>query len=253
MFAPLRTVTRTAAIALGAALILAACGDSDDAATATSTTSAVTAAPVTSTTAAVQPDDGGDTVVITTAPPTTSETTEAPTTTAVPSTTTTPRPDGLVLLADGLGPLEFGASPESAIEFLSAALGTPMADSGWTDSFSVYGTCPGSEVRGVEWPGFLALFGDADDDYSDGGRHFMAWTVGWFGPDPFGMKTEDGIGIGATRDEVASTYLSATFFPADELFPPSVQILTSRGTLQGYFGEDDAILSSVSAGTPCGE
>ena len=159
-----------------------------------------------------------------------------------------------MLLADGLGPLEFGVSPDAAIEFLSAALGTPMADSGWTDSFSVYGTCPGTEVRGVEWPGFLALFGDADDAYSSGGqRHFMAWTVGWFGPDPFGMQTLDGIGVGDSRDDVANTYLSAVFNAASDPFPASVDITTDRGDLYGTFDDDARLLTSLSAGTACGE
>ena len=85
----------------------------------------------------------------------------------------------------------------------------------------------------MEWPGFLALFGDADDDYSSGGRHFMAWTVGWFGPDPFGMRTDEGVGIGASRDLVAERYPAASFFPADELFNPSVQIGSDRGTKPG--------------------
>lgn len=193
-------------------------------------------------------------MVITTAPATTAAETTTPETTAAPTTTEADRrPDGLILLGDGLGPLAFGDTPESAIEFLSAALGTPMADSGWTDSFSVYGTCPGSEVRGVEWPGFLALFGDADDDYSEGSRHFMAYTVGWFGPDPFGMTTELNVGVGDSRDRVAEQYLSATFFPADELFNPRVQIETDRGPIEGFFDEAGTTLTALSAGTACGE
>jgi hypothetical protein len=229
---------------LGVAVLAAACSDSDTGTTGTSQAPTsgpdVTAAGVTSTTLP--------------ASSTTVSTTTAPSTTAAPSTTLppAPRPDGLVLLGDGLGPLAFGADPSVAVEFLSAALGTPMADSGWTDSFSVYGTCPGSEVRGVEWPGFLALFGDADDEYASGRRHFMAWTVGWFGPDPFGMRTEAGVGIGTSRDDVAAAYLAATFNPADGNFPPSVSIPTDRGDLWGTFG-DDAALQSLTAGTACGE
>jgi hypothetical protein len=240
------------AILVGIAALIAACSDSD-----TDTAGTVTTTQVPATSTDVDPDGGATTTVVatttlastTTVPPTTAAPTTAP-----PATTEAPepRPDGLVLLGDGLGPLAFGAPPASAIEFLSAALGTPMADSGWTDSFSVYGTCPGSEVRGVEWPGFLALFGDADDDYSDGGQHFMSWAVGWFGPDPFGMQTPEGVGIGDSRDTIAGLYLSATFHPAEASFPPSVVIPTDRGDLHGTF-EDGQALSYLTAGTRCGD
>lgn len=247
---PRSSVLLTALVA--AALLIAACSDSDTDSAATTTSGA------TATSADVTPGGGDNTtstVLPTTAPEsTTTVATTAPPTTVPPTPTEPPepRPDGLVLLGDGLGPLAFGATPESAIEFLSAALGSPMADSGWTDSFSVYGTCPGSQVRGVEWPGFLALFGDADDDYSNGARHFMSWTVGWFGPDPFGMRTPEGVGIGDSRDRVAGRYLAASFSAAEGPFPASVDIPTDRGDLYGFF-EDEVTLSSLTAGTRCGE
>ena len=243
---------RLSALFISLALIAAACSDSDGGAS-TSTPTGTAAAP--SSTGASADGEGGGASTTTVASTTTSVVSTTGDTTAAPVTAdpAEPRPDGLVLLGDGLGPLRFGATPETAIEFLNASLGTPMADSGWTDSFSVYGTCPGTEVRGVEWPGFLALFGDADDGYSDGERHFMSWTAGWFGPDPFGMSTEVGLAIGDSRDEIAGLYLAATFNPADGPFSPSVHIPTDRGDLTGFFGEDGRSLETLTAGTVCGE
>ncbi len=241
-------VARAALVLTSFAVVAAACGGGGSE-SSTSSSSTIVFVPAPSTSADGTP---------TTLEATTTSTTIAPTTsTAAPTTAPPPvdsRPDGLVLLGDGLGPLAFGASPESAIEFLTAALGQPMADSGWTDSFSVYGTCPGSQVRGVEWPGFLALFGDAEDDYSsDGERHFMSWTLGWFGPDPFGIQTSEGIGIGAARDAIAEAYLSAVFQPAEEPFPARVVIGTDRGDIHGTFDERAVQIVSLSAGTACGE
>ncbi len=235
---------------LGMTIAVGACAGSTDSATSTPTI-APTQPPVTS---GVAPVTTAGSVLTepeaTTSTSTASTTTVAPTTTS-PPTTTAPRPGGLVLLGDGIGPLAFGSGPDAAIEFLSAALGQPMADSGWTDPFSVYGTCPGTEVRGVEWPGFLALFGDPAS--GGGERHFMAYTVGWFGPDPFGLRTEQGTAVGDSRDEVAAENLAATFVAAADPFPPSVVIGTDRGDIVGYFTDDGAMLSSISAGVACGE
>ncbi len=237
----------TRAVFIAGAFALAACGGGSSE-SSTSSSSTIVFVPAPSTSPAGETTTSLESTTSTTAPST--STTSASTTTPAPPDE---RPDGLVLLGDGLGPLAFGASPETAIEFLTAALGQPMADSGWTDPFSVYGTCPGTIVRGVEWPGFLALFGDAEDGYADGERHFMAWTVGWFGPDPFGMQTPAGAGIGTGRDRVAELYLAAVFHPADGPFPPSVVISTDRGDVFGSFDEDGSALVSLSAGTACGE
>ena len=106
-------------------------------------------------------------------------------------------------------------------------------------------------LRGVEWPGFLALFGDPES--GGGERHFMAYTVGWFGSDPFGLRTEQGTAVGDSRDEVAAENLAATFVAAEGPFPPTVVIGTERGDIVGSFTEDGAELITISAGTACGE
>lgn len=231
-------------IAMTAMLGLGACSDSAD-----SGTIAPNPAPAPSSNGSGGATDTTSGSALT--EPEATTTTPVTTATSSPPTTTIPRPGGLVLLGDGIGPLAFGATPEAAIEFLSAALGQPMADSGWTDPFSVYGTCPGTVVRGVEWPGFLALFGDPES--GGGERHFMAYTVGWFGSDPFGLRTEQGTAVGDSRDEVAAENLAATFVAAEGPFPPTVVIGTERGDIVGSFTEDGAELITISAGTACGE
>ena len=181
--------------------------------------------------------------------------TDAAATTTVPlrlGAAAVPRPEGVVLASDGLGLVPFGTDALTALDVLTGALGQPVADSGWTDTFSIYGDCPGSRLRAVEWPGFLALFGNADDGYQhrdSGEEHFMTWRLGAFGPDPYMLQTAEGIGVGAGRAEVAEAYPAATFRPATASEPASVSLATS-GRLVGAFDEA-GVLQSLEAGTRC--
>ncbi|MXV88297.1 MAG: hypothetical protein F4117_12825 [Acidimicrobiales bacterium] len=164
-----------------------------------------------------------------------------------------PRPEGVVLASDGLGLVPFGTDAQAALDVLTRALGQPVADSGWTDTFSIYGDCPGSRLRAVEWPGLLALFGNAEDGYQHrdaGDEHFMTWRLGAFGPDPYMLQTAEGIGVGAGRAEVAEAYPTATFHPATVNESASVSLVTSGGRLVGVFDEA-GVLRSLEAGTRC--
>ena len=164
-----------------------------------------------------------------------------------------PHPEGVVLAGDGLGLVSFGTDVQAALGVLTAALGQPVADTGWIDTFSIYGDCPGSRLRAVEWPGVLALFGDAEDGYQHrdaGDEHFMTWRLGAFGPDPYMLRTAEGIGVGAGRAEVAEAYPAATFHPASDGQPASVSLATSGGELVGIFGEA-GVLELLEAGTRC--
>ena len=164
-----------------------------------------------------------------------------------------PDPEGVVLAGDGLGLVSFGTDPQAALGVLIGALGQPVADSGWIDTFSIYGDCPGSRLRAVEWPGVLALFGDPEDGYQHRGaadEHFMTWRLGSFGPDPYMLRTAEGIGVGAARAEVAEAYPAATFRPPSGGEPASVVLATSGGRLVGVFDEA-GVLGSIEAGTRC--
>ena len=164
-----------------------------------------------------------------------------------------PNPEGVVLAGDGLGFVSFGAGVQAALGALITSLGQPVADTGWIDTFSIYGDCPGSRLRVVEWPGVLALFGNPEDGYQHrdaAEEHFMTWRLGSFGPDPYLLRTAEGIGIGATRSEVAEAYPAATFRPATASEPASVVLATSGGRLTGIL-DGTGILRSLEAGTRC--
>lgn len=164
-----------------------------------------------------------------------------------------PNPRGVVLDGDGLGIVGFGAPAEPALSTLIEALGQPVADTGWIDPFSIYGDCPGSRLRVVEWPGILAFFGDPEDRYlhrDPAAEHFMSWRLGTFGPDPYMLRTAAGIGVGSTRDEVATAYAAATFVPSSAGAPPSVVLETAGGELDGIF-DSAGRLRTLTSGTRC--
>ncbi|MDH3471095.1 MAG: hypothetical protein OEM94_07245 [Acidimicrobiia bacterium] len=162
----------------------------------------------------------------TTAPSTAPSTTIAVTTTTVAVTTTTIAPtttldpqcaflagvegpiDNFVFLdVDGLGGVEFGDNAEDVVQFLTCLLGEPDSDSGYVDSFSVFGTCPGTEVRGVRWGALLTLFGDTQLFGSED-REFYAWRYDEFElPDELGLTFPDTqIGLGSTISELEAAY-----------------------------------------------
>lgn len=164
-----------------------------------------------------------------------------------------PNPEGVVLAGNGLGLVSFGAGVQAALGVLIDALGQPVADSGWIDTFSIYGDCPGSRLRVVEWPGVLAMFGNAEDGNRQrdaGDEHFMTWRLGSFGPDPYLLRTGEGVGIGSTRAEVAEAYPAATFRPATAAEDASVSLATSGGRIAGVF-DAAGTLRLLEAGTRC--
>lgn len=117
------TITRVAALSIGC-MLLAACGqDGAPAVIASNSTSTVvgttTTAPTDTTTATTVPTTDGST------------TTDAATTTVAETTTTTAAPltpADLVLRADGIGPLVYGATVPAATAVLQSVLGAPTED-----------------------------------------------------------------------------------------------------------------------------
>ena len=176
-------------------------------------------------------------------------------TTSTTTTTTTTIVEGaeLILRSNGLGSARFGVDPDGVIAFVTSVLGSPDSDTGYVDSFSQFGTCPGSEVRGVRWGDLTLLFGD-DSDFGSGRRHFYQWQ---FGPQtssplrPNGPLTDGLIGLGSTVAEIRRVYPEVEIF-ADEVYGPGFELEPLLwGTLT-----DDADSGRVIAlvgGTPCGE
>ncbi|HEX9643150.1 MAG TPA: calcium-binding protein [Acidimicrobiia bacterium] len=97
------------------------------------------------------------------------------------TTITCEAPDPAVELHDlGIGDQAFGDNTEVALLEFAALLGDPGdegdpdEDSGWVDSFSPWGTCPGLEVRVVRW-GDVEIFNTRESIVEDG--EFFTWQI----------------------------------------------------------------------------
>lgn len=242
-------------------LILAACSgsssgaappDEDGTATSAADTTTLPTPPTTaatdSTDSTVAPEATTSTAETPTTESTTTSTTDDETTTTLSgqsTPTTMPQSStGLVLSDTGIGPLKFGARPDAAVEFLAGALGTETADSGWGPSFSEFGTCPGTEVRGVTFGPLTVLFGDPD-----GEREFYAWTYNTFAsPDLFAMATADGVGLGSTTDGIRALHPDAEMSPAGDA-------LGQTARFEGLFATftDAGTVQHLGGGRLCGE
>ncbi len=186
----------------------------------------------------------------TTAVAPTSPTTATPTTSAEPTTTTTgPIPSAIALRGDGLGVVALGAAPDAAIAAVTAGLGEPSLDTGWEPSFSSYGTCPGEQIRGVEWGGLVLLFTDGDTSHGSG-QHLFSWRVTGAPPS---LGTPSGLGFGSSAADAEELYPGRVeTVPAEDPFPGFLQIDAEGGRLTAFLG-DAGEITNLEAGTACGE
>jgi len=250
---------RVILVVVVAALVAAACAPSSESATTSEPQVSTTTVPVTTTTVPVTTTTVP--VTTTTSAPVTTTTVPATTTTTVPVTTTT-APGGTVELNwPGIqaGPtwVWLGMMEDDAIAAVTAVLGSPTDDSGWVDSFSQYGTCPGSTVRGVHWGDFIMLFTQADTDFWIGGvPHFFAYY--YAGTTPL-LKTTEGITIGSTLEELEAAYGGPELVIDENPFDPSAgfwkyRLSTWLGMSGGLTGRTptDTVLS-INGGQGCGE
>jgi hypothetical protein len=177
--------------------------------------------------------------------------TSAPTTTVEETTTSTPEPVGSesALRGDGLGVVEFGAAPDEAVAAMTAVLGEPTADTGWEPSFSTYGTCPGAQIRGVEWGGLVLLFTDGDTTYGSG-EHLFSWRVTGAPP---ALSTVGGLGFGATAADAEELYPGQIeAVPPEDPFPGFLRIAAEGGPITAFLDAGDSI-TNLEAGVSCGE
>lgn len=155
---------------------------------------------------------------------------------------------GIELRGDGLGVVALGAAPEVAIAAVSAALGEPTTDTGWESASSSHGTCPGKQIRGVEWDHLVLLFTDGDTAYGRG-EHLFTWRVTGAPP---ALGTEKGLGYRATVSDAEELYPGAVeVTPPDDPFPGFVTITVDGGRITGYLEGD--VITNLEAGAPCGE
>ena len=239
-------------VLVSVSLAAAACGGGGDGAEAPATTIPPSTIELTPTSEVAVPTTTTTTGSTTTTEVTTTTVATTTTTTAPAATTTTSPPEDtpVALSPTGVGPLQFGSAPDDAVEFLTAVLGLPTYDSGWESSFSEFGTCPGTQVRGVRFGPLTVLFSDGPTSYGPAGTpHFFSWSYSAFDtPDLFGLTTPQGLGLGASVAEVETVYPGVTINSADEILPASFQEAGIFGTF-----DDSGRLQYLSGGDACGE
>ena len=194
----------------------------------------------------------------------TTTTTEESTTTTEETTTTTETLATLVLADDGIGGIDFGATPEATIAYATAQLGPPDKDTGWIPGLtSPYGVCPEPDVRGVEWgtsasgfgAAFTLLFTNATTTHASG-EHFFGYY--YFGGTP-ALATEEGITFASTNQELQTAITSAVI--QEDPFDPSAGSWfsdldnTDMNLLWGFSTSvsPSGTLMSVNGGSTCGE
>ena len=223
-------------MAIGLLITLVACGGSSS--------SSETLAPL-PTTATTIPDT-------TMAPMTTSVAPESTTTSSTSSTSTTVAPaQQLVLREDGLGDVLFGVDADQMITYVTQLLGKPDSDSGYIGPVSEFGSCPGTQVRGVRWGDLLLMFGD-ESEVAKGRVHFYSWTYGpvqGIAPVPMGPVTDGDITLGSTVEEILKVYPAAEIFN-DDILGMGFEI---NRTLTGTLSNDSAngVVVSMTGGVAC--
>ncbi len=167
-------------------------------------------------------------------------------TTSVSATTTAAA--AIVLRGDGLGVIALGAVPADAITAVTDALGDPTRDSGWQSSFSEYGTCPGTNIRGVEWDHLVLLFTDGDTAWGSG-EHLFAWRITGAPP---ALGTASGLGYLATVTDAEELYPGGVDrTDAEDPFPGFLTIAAEGGPITAYLDGDT--ITNLEAGVACGE
>lgn len=178
-----------------------------------------------------------------------------------------PTPDLTVrLTGDGLdlptGVVAFGEPFTTVQPQLPRFLGRPSLDTGSTDPFSSYGTCPGSDLRVLEHAGgaLQLFFGTLAGSSA---LTFSSWTLTGEGDAAaaprasalVGDVTTFAFGPGTTLAALRQGLGDALTVADDELVGPSFRVQDQSG---GFFGRlsgtgPDGVVESVQAGQGCGE
>lgn len=158
-----------------------------------------------------------------------------------------------MLLADGIGPVMFGADADGVVAYLTSFLGPPTHDTDWVDPFEI-GLCPGTELRLVSWGVLTVTLGD-ESDVASARRHFVSYSYGIDGEvglEPAGLETEEEITIGSPVSALVTAYPDLLLIEEDDFAGPSYVIDESRyGYLTGL--DDDDLVTVILGGQGCGE
>lgn len=270
---------RTAPLPLAGLLltaVLSGCSDDGDARATAASSPTTSASPSTSAASTVEPsptaeqtaEQPADIAPTGTASP-------SPSATAAPTSPTSPSPAAppptalgpVRLTGDGIDlprrVVEFGATYDSARPLLDAALGRPTTDTGVTDSFSDYGTCPGTRLRALEYGGgaLVVLFGDV----SGSALTMYSWSLTGRGTPSsvpaasafVGDTATYEFGVGTTVAELEDGARPATVEvnPGDEVVRPSFRLQDQSSGFFGYLTGTDPqdTATFVLGGQGCGE
>ena len=186
--------------------------------------------------------------------PTTSSTTP-PTTRAASTTTTLGDPlAALILDGDGIGEIALGSDADLTVDQLTAVLGSPDEDTGWTTTL---GTCPGTEARIVRWSSLQIYLTDGETAWATG-QHFFHYgqSLAAGGGEYLDLRTDKSVGIGSTIGELKAAYAAAATVSDDPAFGPYWEVVGNEpsylwGTASGV--TDDAVIDALNGGAGCGE
>ena len=122
------------------------------------------------------------------------------------------------LRTDGVGPVDLGQPPAAVFAELNSFFGEPDVDTGWIPPDSpLYGSCPGEAMWAAGWGSFYAFFiSDAPitAENADSAGRLYSFSYGYdfsrnegaTDPRSLALATEDGVGLGATRQALDEQY-----------------------------------------------
>jgi len=173
-------------------------------------------------------------------------------------------PDALILTPEGLAGAKLGDEPGTAIGAIAAVLGSPSLDGDWQDSFSTYGTCPGTQIRPVGWGPLLFLFTDGTSAFAKAPRPHLfeirysdLYTGEAHTTLPIPVTTQLGITLGSTKADIKAAYgANVEFEPGNEALAPVFHVGPfGPGGIYGFLDEtnDAATVFELGSGQLCGE
>jgi hypothetical protein len=199
------------------------------------------------------------TTTTTTTEASTTTTTTAPSTTTSSTTTTIPPADILILGPENIDGIPFGTDGEEAVTSLEDVLGAPDSDTGWvppvdSQGVQVYGPCPGTEIRLLEWQNLTTVFTNGETAWAAAGtRHFFFYSYVLSDFDSLGLKTAEGIGLGSTVDDLRAAYGAEVDIVSDEFGDYYSVSVPAPGALWGFLNGPDGTVISIQGGVGCGE
>jgi hypothetical protein len=266
-----------AAAVLSLLVVLPGCSDDPEPTARPTPTASASASPSPSpstasagpTASATRTAAAADAPVVVPAPSAPARPTSAPARTAAPPAPASPAPGparAARLTGDGLdlpsGVLPFGTTVQAALPALTAALGSPTRDTGAGPSFGVYGTCPGTALRALEFGGgaLVLLFGGVPGP----ALTLYGWRLTPTGSAAGLPRASALVGDAATFDVGVGTSVTALrdgageavqISAGDEVVGPSFRV---QDQSSGLFGSLSAAtprgtVTSVQAGRPCGD